>query len=148
MSEKGKKAQNTFENGFNCCQAVLVTFAPELGLDSTSALRLASSFGGGVGGRGELCGAVTGAFLVLGLKYGRVSPEDSDSKAKNYNTMNEFEQKFLEKFGSTNCSELIGCDMSCMETVQKMREQGVLASKCPNFVREAADIVNDILESD
>jgi C_GCAxxG_C_C family probable redox protein len=140
--KKSKVAKEYFLGGFNCCQSVLVAFAEDYGLTKELGLKLGSSFGGGVGDRGKLCGAVMGAFMVLGLKHGRVDVNDMQSKYDNYTAMNEFETLFRDKFKEIECSCLIGCDMSNINEKQQAKSQGILGEKCPVFVEMAAEILD------
>ena len=80
--EKSIKAKSRFENGYACSQAVLSTLSPELGLDENTAFKVASAFGGGMVRHGEVCGAVTGALMALGLKYGSNNEDEEDAKGE------------------------------------------------------------------
>ena len=73
-----------FKSGFSCSQAVCCAFAGDFGIDRDTALKFSCSFGGGMGHTGNTCGAVTGALMVIGMKYGRTSPEDLAAKDKTY----------------------------------------------------------------
>ena len=77
-------AAENFRHGYNCAQSVLLAFAPEIGLDEVTTLKLASSFGGGMGRLREVCGAVSAMFMVAGVLKGYTSPTDDESKAKHY----------------------------------------------------------------
>ena len=98
MSSNSDNAVATFESGFNCAQAVLATFGPQLGLDRILALRVAQGFGGGMGGEmGETCGAVTAAFMVLGLLAAKTGLGEDAGKKENYRLVNEFARRFRER---------------------------------------------------
>jgi C_GCAxxG_C_C family probable redox protein len=143
---KTNKAAALFKEGFNCCQAVLSSFALELGLDRTTALRVASSFGGGMAQMGEVCGAVTGALMVLGLKYGRTKAEDLEAKERNYERVGEFVKRFKALYGSILCGDILGADMSTPEGRLKIKEKNLVATLCPKFVETAARILEDLLD--
>ena len=81
---KGEIAKNNFMQGYNCAQAVLLAFCDDLGFDEQTALMLASPFGGGIGRMREVCGAFTGAVMVLGLKFGNTIGNDRAAKGKDY----------------------------------------------------------------
>ena len=83
-----------FRQGFSCSQAVAAAFAPGLGLDRDTALRVSQPFGGGIARKADWCGAITGAFLVIGLKHGRVRAEDAAARDKTYALVNEFTGRF------------------------------------------------------
>lgn len=106
MCNKGKIAKELFEKGYNCCQAVLLAYCDELGLDKELAAKLASSFGGGMGGMGETCGAVTGMFMVAGLMDGYTFPENPEEKAMHNKYIRELANKFKNEKGSLICREL------------------------------------------
>lgn len=142
---KSERAVSCFEEGFSCAQAVLSTFGPGLGLSREAALRVAGGFGGGMGRMGRVCGAVTGAFMVIGLRYGKTRPEDEEKREKAYNLVNQFADAFRTRNGSIVCGELLGCDISTPEGRGLAREKGVFATLCPELVRDAAEIIEEIL---
>ena len=102
---------NHAENGYNCCQAVLCAYADELGIDQNTALKIASSFGGGMGRLREVCGAVSGMFMVSGLRegYTNVDGENAhEEKMAHYERIQELAKKFIAENGSIVCRELLG----------------------------------------
>lgn len=103
-------AQMFFEEGYNCCQSVFLTFAEYYGLDQNTAARLSASFGGGVGRLREICGAVSGMALVCGLECGATDGADQVGKAANYEQMQQLAAHFKERNGSLICRELLGLD--------------------------------------
>ncbi len=147
MSKKSEQAVEKFKNGMNCSQAVLSCCSESLGLDSETASRVATGFGGGMR-MAETCGAVTGAFMVLGLKHGNSTLEDKESKAKTYEKIVEFTSRFKARNGSVKCRELLGCDISTADGEKKARENGLFVSICPNLVRDAAEILEEMLEKE
>jgi C_GCAxxG_C_C family probable redox protein len=134
-----------FKSGFNCSQAVLSAFAAELGLDREAGLRVAAAFGGGMGRMGGTCGAVTGALMALGLKYGQTVPEDKEAKERTYALAREFVARFQARHGSTICRELLGYDVSTPEGMQAVREKGLHDSVCVGLVGDSAEIVEQML---
>jgi C_GCAxxG_C_C family probable redox protein len=145
MSERSEKAVACFED-FNCAQSVIATCGPELGLDRESALRVASGFGGGMGRLGEVCGAVTGAFMVIGLKHGKSSPEDdaNETKEKAYALVYDFADRFRACNGSILCRELLGCDVNTPEGSAQAREKGLFSNLCPKLVQSAVEILEQM----
>ena len=117
MSEKSEKAKELFKSGHNCSQAVLGVFCEELGLDFETAMKIASSFGGGMGRMREVCGAVSGMFMAAGLAFS--SGDDSAvNKGKHYKRIQELAQRFKDKNGSIICRELLqGQKRPCVEMV-------------------------------
>ncbi len=108
---KRETAIGLFNNGFNCAQSVLGAYADELGLDFSAAMRLSSSFGGGMGRMREVCGAVSGMLMVLGLKYGYSDPKAFAEKSEHYSRVQKYAGAFKEKYGSIICRELLGLDL-------------------------------------
>lgn len=143
MADPIQTAQDCFAQGFNCSQAVFSAYAPQLGIDADTALKLASPFGGGVAHRGDVCGAVTGALLALGLKRGNAT---IDKKDETYQVAEEFLKRFQERHGTILCRELIGHDISTPDGLQNAREQLVFKSVCPGLVMDAAELVSEFLD--
>ena len=145
MPTPAETAVIVFSQSFNCSQAVFSAFAPQFGLDEKTALRLASPFGGGVARRGEVCGAVTGALLALGLARGADKPA---GKEEIYRLSQEFMRRFEEKHGTLLCRGLIDCDISTPAGYQSATEKRVFTTICPILVRDAAEIAQALLEAD
>jgi C_GCAxxG_C_C family probable redox protein len=143
MTDLPEAAVNCFSRSFNCSQAVFSAFAPQLGMDEKTALKLASPFGGGIARRGEVCGAVTGALLTLGLARGADTPA---GKEEIYRLSQEFMRRFEEKHATLLCRDLIGCDINTPAGSQMAAERRVFVTICPALVREAAEIVQSLLE--
>lgn len=140
---KANEAVECFNHGFNCAQAVLVTYCEQFGLDRETALKLSCGMGGGMGRNQETCGAVTGAYLVIGLKYGQHQEQDSCAKEETYQLVREFSQRFTARNKSTSCRELLGVDlMHGDKAVASQRVREV----CPQAVRDAAEILESILD--
>lgn len=139
--DKAEQAVARFQGGFNCAQAVLSTFAPDLGLAEDLAARVATPFGGGMGCSGNVCGAVSGALMVLGLKTGSPRAYDKEGKERAYQVARDFLQQFQARHGSLACRELIGCDISTPEGVAFAREHDLFKTRCAEFVRTAAGIL-------
>jgi C_GCAxxG_C_C family probable redox protein len=132
------EAVDRFKRGCSCAQAVFSTYAEDLGIDRQTAMKLSAGFGGGMGMMAETCGAVTGAFMVLGLKHGG---EASDARQKVAQLVREFAHRFKARHGTLLCKELMGCNISTPEGAQSMREQNLRATICSGLVRDAAEIL-------
>lgn len=141
-----EKAVSCFKEGFMCSQAVLSTYAEQLGLDRKDALKVSAAFGGGMGRMGETCGAVTGAFMVIGLKYGRTAIEDRESHENTTRLVREFVDRFKSINGSIMCRELLGCDLSTPDGLKTFVDKKLRDSLCTKFVRDAAEIVEQLLK--
>jgi C_GCAxxG_C_C family probable redox protein len=139
-----ERAALSFKEGFNCAQAVLSAYGPELGLNRELALKVAGAFGGGMGRQGETCGAVTGAFMAIGLKCG-VAKADEEAKEKTYRLVKEFTEAFKARNGSTICRELLGLDIGTVEGRKKATEKKLFTTLCPKLVRDAAEIIGQML---
>ncbi|MEA1958503.1 MAG: C-GCAxxG-C-C family protein [Chloroflexota bacterium] len=142
---KAEQALSSFKEGFSCSQAVFAAYAVEMGVDRETALKISQAFGGGMGNMGETCGAVTGAFIVIGLKYGRTRVDDVEAKRKTYELVRDFVGKFKQRNGTILCRELLGCDIGTPRGRRYIEEKGLTATICPNFVRDAAEILEEIL---
>lgn len=140
MNERDR-AERLFRGPCNCCQAVFGAAAPGLGIEEGLALRLGTAFGGGMGRMGSVCGAVTGAFLVLGLRYG--DPLSSAGPKEHvYGLVGEFVERFRELHGSILCRELLGCEIGTPEGMTEAKEKGLFDNICVRFVRDSVAIVN------
>ena len=143
MTDPLQIANDRFAQGLNCAQAVLSAFAAQFGISEETALRLASPFGGGIARQGQVCGALTGALMVLGLQRGNSAPQGKD---ETYRISEEFVQAFQERYGAILCRELIGFDVSTPEGLQAAREGKVFDSVCPGLVNGAAKMLAEILK--
>ena len=144
--DHGKRAEALFRQGYNCSQSVLLAFGDVTGLDEKTAAMLSSSFGGGLGRMREVCGAVSGACMVLGLTKGYANPDDRQAKTDHYHLIQEFARRFREKNGSIICRELLrgwgakeGSDPEA-RTAEYYRKR-----PCPELCRTAAQIADEIL---
>lgn len=139
-----EKALEYYNNNFNCSQGVFTAFATEMGMDEKTALKVATNFGGGER-KGELCGAVAGALMVLGLRCGHCESNDAESKAKAYAVSEEFMNRFIEKNGSVVCRELLGYDLTKTEDMLVIQEQDLFRTLCPKMVESAASILDEMI---
>lgn len=139
-------AVSCFEKGFSCSQALFSTYGPQFGVDRDTALKISGVFGGGLGRMGETCGAVTGGFMVIGLKYGNTRAKDKQTEKKAYILVKEFVDKFKSRNGSIICRELLDCDISTPEGREHAKRKKLFAALCPKFVQDAAEIIEDLLE--
>lgn len=142
---KSDKALELFSNNFNCSQAVLTAFAPDFGLDEQLALKLGTSFGGGAR-NGDICGAVSGALLVLGLKYGHYVSSDNEQKARAYEIAVEYTKRFREVNGSIVCRDLLGYDLTKPDEMACIKEKGLFGTVCPKMIKSAVEILESVLE--
>ncbi|WP_236005732.1 C-GCAxxG-C-C family protein [Heliomicrobium gestii] len=144
--DKPEKAATIFQEGYNCAQAVIGAFALDCGIDEVTAKKMAAAFGGGIARTGETCGAVTGAMMAIGLRYGQTCGSDSERKEKTYEQVHEFLQRFQARNGLLRCKELLGCDVSTPEGRQQAKDGDYHNTRCPKFVRDSAEILESLLE--
>ena len=144
MSEV-QRAVAVFKEGYSCSQAILSTYGTQLGLEREFALKIASTFGVGMGRMGKTCGAVTGALMVIGLKHGLVELADQNAKETTYALVREFMKKFTARNGSVECKVLLGCDLSTSEGIRYAKEKNQVSTVCPKLVQQAAEILEDLL---
>lgn len=141
---KADDAAQCFADGFNCAQAVLSSFSEDLGLPREMAYKVAGAFGSGMGQLGETCGAVTGALMLLGLKYGKCKATDTVSKDRTYAFVKAYTDSFTKKFGSIKCRDLIGFDLSDGTQLQEARNSGVFQKMCPGYITHSVELIEDI----
>jgi len=146
-----ENAAEYFKNGFNCAQSVLAAYCEEFGLDKETALKLSCGFGGGMGRLGGTCGAVTGAYMLIGLKYANAltSKEDNITKEKVHSKIREFAKLFEERNKTTVCRELLGVDFIIDNNQATDEKKQIINERikeiCPQMVRDAAEIVEKLL---
>jgi len=139
-------AEKMFADGYSCAQAVLAAFAPRYDLDRETALRLAAPFGGGMGRQGLVCGAMTGALLVLGLHGGRIDPADDATRDRSDAQVREFTQRFRHRHGAIQCNDLTGVEIADPAARSAGKESGVYDAVCPGLVRFAAELVQELID--
>ena len=141
----GEKAEKLFLDGYNCAQSVLCAFEDVTGIERETAAKLASSFGGGLGRMREVCGAVSGASMVLGLIKGYSDPKDFEAKKAHYARVREFAKRFKEQNGSIICRELLsGVDTEKGGVPEKRTEQYYHKRPCALLCRQAAEILDEM----
>ncbi len=141
----GEIAEQLFYEGFNCSQAVLCAFEDVTGLEKSTAARLASSFGGGLGRMREVCGAVSGAAMVLGLARGYSDPKAYEAKKAHYRLVRDFAERFRAQNGSIICRELLKGTGDNSAIPEKRTREYYSKRPCPELVRQAADILDEML---
>jgi C_GCAxxG_C_C family probable redox protein len=134
-------SKSYFNEGYRCSQSVLLAFAEELGLDFVTAAKLSSAFGGGIARSGRICGAVSGALMVLGLRYGNSLPNDQGAKEATYALARRYMDEFAKRHGSVDCPGLLGCDIGTPAGMQQARERNLFATQCPVYVADAVSIL-------
>ena len=138
-------AVNKFLQEYACSQAILSEYCELFNLDLEPALRLAAGFAGGMR-FGKTCGAVTGAYMVLGLKHGAQNCEKPEGRKNVYDAVGNFTKRFEEMHGSTNCSALIGCNISTVDGMRKAKEEKLFETICPKLVKSSGEILESMLK--
>jgi C_GCAxxG_C_C family probable redox protein len=144
MESRIEDAMDRFKRGFNCAQAVFSAYAPSAGVGEEVALKISTGFGAGMGRQQEVCGAVTGAFMVLGSKRGMTDTADTAGKETTYAQVREFTQRFCRLHGSISCRELLGCDINTEEGKRIYSERRLSALVCLPCVQDACKIIEEI----
>lgn len=143
-----EKARELFKQGYNCSQAVLLAFSDVTGLDDTTALMLSSSFGGGMGRMREVCGAVSGMFMVIGVLYGYSDPKAQTEKAEHYARLQELAQSFRQENSSIICRDLLGLGKGPDVPVPEARTDAYYKKRpCAEMVASAAAITEAFIHS-
>jgi C_GCAxxG_C_C family probable redox protein len=146
MSHKSV-ALKLFDDKYHCSQAVFAAFSEEFGVSKEKALKIGGCFGSGMR-KGEVCGACTGALMVLGLKYGKSKIDDIESKLKSDEVCDKFLDEFKKENGSYICNTLLGCDISTEEGIKYAMDNNLFTEFCPKMVESAVIITEKILEED
>jgi len=140
-SQFSEKAADHFKQNYNCAQSVLLAMQEYYGIRENKLIpKIATAFGGGIGRRGSLCGALTGAIIAIGLKHGTNKPI-LEEKEKAYKLAQNFYEQFVKTWGSPFCRELIGYNLTNPEELERVRKSNVLDEKCSYFVKNAVEIL-------
>lgn len=139
-----EKALQIMAKTANCAQAVLGAFADELGLTEEQAMGVSFCFFSGMR-KADVCGAATGALMVIGMKYGQKKAGDLVTRSNGARIQDDFLRRFAEANGSCLCRELLGVDISIPEKAEYARNQGLFTELCPQKVASAVDILEQIL---
>ena len=140
-------AMDNFRKGYNCSQSIVLAFEDMLPVDKTLLLKMASSFGGGMGRLREVCGSVSGMFMTAGLLYGYDGPETGDVKADHYARIQELAHRFEEKHGTIICREMLGINVRHDEPVPEARTKEYYRKRpCAEIIGDAAEILDQYLK--
>ena len=146
MSTRSEKAKELFKQGYNCSQAVLGVFCEELGMDFDTAMRISSSFGGGMGRMREVCGTVSGMFMAAGLMYGPSDNNNPTAKGEHYKRIQELAKRFKDMNGSIICRELLqGVETSTSPIPSERTETYYKKRPCVDMVGDAVEIFEKYL---
>jgi len=149
MNRKNMLSENAvkrFLEGYNCAQSVLLTMFEHWNGKSDLIPKIATAFGGGIGRCGSVCGALIGAVMAVGIKYGTNKPL-LEERLKAYELAQRFYKQFERQHGSVLCRELIGYDLSNPEELEKAQKAKVFEEKCANFVRKTVESLVELGEN-
>jgi C_GCAxxG_C_C family probable redox protein len=142
---KAEDAAALFQQGFNCTQSILSVFAPDFGLDRDMARRISQGFGAGIARTDKMCGSLSAAIMLIGLRYGGIRADDIAAKEKTYAVVGEFLQEFKKRHGSVACTDLLGYNLSDPQQFTAAKTHKVAMERCPTFIRDAIEIVETLL---
>lgn len=147
MELRKEKAIRLFKEGYNCSQAVFAAYSDIYGVDTETALKISSSFGGGMGRMREVCGAVSGMFMVAGLETGSTDGKDIVGKKHNYDVVQQMAEEYKKISGSIICKELLGLEEKEHKDTKPEERTGKYYQKrpCLQLVEDAADIIERVL---
>ena len=145
MTTSTQDALAMFKEGYNCAQAVFAGCSAPYGLPRETALRVAQAFGGGMGRTGSVCGAVTGALMVIGFKRAALDPKDAQAKLDAHRIAQAFLAAFAARHRSLLCRDLLGCDIGTPEGLKHVQETNLHATVCGGLVESAAGIIEQLL---
>ncbi len=146
MNKHEELAGKYFTDGYNCAQAVFAAFAEEMGLSESQALKMSSAFGGGMGRLREVCGAVSGMFMVLGTLYGYDDAKDAAAKKELYTRVQALAEEFKGEYKTIICRELMGVEGAEKPTPEPRNPEYYQKRPCLAFVRSAARILSEFLD--
>lgn len=147
INARKEKAMNYFTEGYNCSQAVVLAFQDMLDMDEETLAKVSMSFGGGMGRLREVCGTVTGMFMVLGLYYGTDDPKDFEGKSEHYKRVQEVAKEFEKMNGSIICRELLGLDVKREDPQSSERTKEFYKKRpCKDLVGDATEILARYIE--
>lgn len=149
MSEREERIQAIYDSGFNCAESVLKACQEIFQLPGAEVVpKVASGFGGGIGRKGSVCGALTGGVMALGLAMGRMDPKDTAARDRIYVRARELYGKFEREFGTVLCFGLTQCDLTTPEGQQRFKELDLHKNLCSRFVQGTVKWVGEVIEAE
>jgi C_GCAxxG_C_C family probable redox protein len=139
-------AKLLFSKGLNCAQSVLASKSDITGISASDSLKIATGFGAGMAMMQKSCGAVTGAYMVIGALHGRINPDDTDARDKTYSLIKKFNERFITLHGSLSCRELLGVDLQTESGREEAESHGYFEKRCSVYVEDSERILMEILQ--
>lgn len=143
--ERVQKAVQLFLEGYSCSQSICAAFCEQVDLDREIILRLAAGFSGGIGRQGRTCGALSGAVIILGLFAGSHDHSDKDARDKTHALVRELFSEFADYYGSVDCRDILGLDISTKDGYARAKEQKLFETVCPRFVQSTAILLEEFI---
>ena len=145
MNTKTQKAISNFRGGLNCAQAVVTAFADDMHFDNSLAVGLACGFGGGMGRLQKTCGAVTGAIMIMGIHICKMHTDNKERKEKTYALVQDFNRRFRAIHGTSDCIDLLKCDLKTVEGQQYIKDNNLHEVVCEKCIADSIKIFGDIM---
>ncbi len=145
MNSKQEKAIQTFRSGYNCAQSVLTAFLDDFDADVETTLQLTTGFGAGMGRLQKTCGAVTGAFMVLGLYNAKTLTTYQERKEKIQSMIQDFHRQFVSRYHTTDCKQLLNCDLNTEEGQQYASNLNLFETTCEDCVSQSVKILEEMM---
>jgi C_GCAxxG_C_C family probable redox protein len=146
MSVKRERALALFAEGFNCAQSVVAAFCEDIGLERDAALKGACGFGAGMGRCQEVCGAVSGGVMAIGVKYGKGISDDNAAKEATYKKVHSLLDRFADKHGTVICGRLLkDCDLATAEGQKFFKENDLANKACRTYVESVVELLEDLM---
>lgn len=146
MKTDHKIVIKAFRDDKNCAQAVLMAFADRFQIQDDHALSITAGFGAGMGRMQRTCGAVSGAYMVIGLYAGSNSSNNTERKENAYKLIVEFTEKFEKTHGTSVCRDLINCDLTTVEGQKKFNEENISEKVCEKCLKSSVEILNELID--
>lgn len=143
-SPEKEKAIKTFQKSYNCAQAIFSAYSKKVGIKRKDSIRISAGFGGGIAMNQEICGALSGAIMLIGCRYFD-SNDVKESKELVYQKVNNFLSEFHRIHGSIKCKDLIGVDFSNKEELEKARSENLFNKICTNYIKNICDLLENRL---
>ncbi len=142
---KSEQAVSLFGNGYNCAQAIIKVFGEDLGIDDQTAKTMGRPLGGGFGHLGEMCGAVTGAAMVL-AHSSAIPDDEQEARRETDSLVQALATDFKTRNGCLTCRELLGAEIGTKEGMKEITEEELVGKRCPGFVKDAANFVEKLID--
>jgi C_GCAxxG_C_C family probable redox protein len=146
MKLRNEKAISSYRSGLNCAQTVITAYSDDLNFDKNLALNMSSGFGAGMGRLQETCGAVTGAYMILGIFNGNKYDDNKVKKEVTYSMIQKFNDNFKQIHGSSDCKSLLNCDLRTEEGNRYAKENNLFETVCEKCISDSISIIGSLIE--